>query len=694
MSVLYNHRLCLFFTLPLCFLFFNVAMAQVNFEEILLENNVRNACAIEAADMDEDGDIDIVAGGWDGGPLVWMENDGTGEYTTETISNNFGLRSLDVADYDNDGDMDIAAVCATSHSISWWRQELPGVFVQVEITTEFQNPHTIWAADMDDNNTMDLLVVGWNFPPLCFFNDGTGNFTPVEIGENDMADTGVEAIDMDGDDDLDVVTGDFTSGNIYWLEQLEDHSFTSHHVSSTYNSGHWLSAGDMDGDGDIDVVGACYASGNVYLYTNEVSFIFTSRQIWDSAGASWIRTVDVDRDGDLDVYVSAEISDDIAWLENNGQAQFTEHILSNNFDRVMGGDACDLDGDEDIDLLSAAVDANELRCWINLQNDVQILALEASPPYIEPETGVTTLLAELNNPFAHETTVTVTVQDHDNAEWTETVELFDDGAHNDGEANDNLFAVSWTAPENERIFDITGCATDINNDVERMYDSGDMFTTAGPVVCQSYEITQGELIPGGDFSVQLTLCNEGLDYSLTGVGAALICLHPDVMFASDTNRVTRYFAELTPGGTSVNNTPYNLVIGETCPEGDVIPFAIEFTWWGHHFYDGELIIPMAGSAVDQEPHSMPSSDILMTAYPNPCNGETCVTVFLSHPFAHGKISIFNLLGQEIWSQTLLHSTTNEVDIRIPFDGFASGTYLCVLNLDEHLAATRRILYLK
>jgi hypothetical protein len=64
----------------------------------------------------------------------------------------------------------------------------------------------------------------------------------------------------------------------------------------------------------------------------------------------------IDMDGDLDIDVlSASFDDDtIAWYENDGSQGFTEHIITTTADGALSVFAIDLDGDGDIEVLSAS----------------------------------------------------------------------------------------------------------------------------------------------------------------------------------------------------------------------------------------------------------------------------------------------------------------------------------------------------
>ena len=64
-------------------------------------------------------------------------------------------------------------------------------------------------------------------------------------------------------------------------------------------------------------------------------------------GANTVHTADVDGDGDMDV-LSASFNDDkIAWYENDGSESFTEHAISTSAWGAWSVYAVDVDGDGD-----------------------------------------------------------------------------------------------------------------------------------------------------------------------------------------------------------------------------------------------------------------------------------------------------------------------------------------------------------
>ena len=74
-----------------------------------------------------------------------------------------------------------------------------------------------------------------------------------------------------------------------------------------------------------------------------------------------VRAADLDGDGDHDVLSTTSWGNKLAWYENvDGRGTFSEEvIISNSAVGVHSVDASDLDGDGDLDVLTASVDFPE-----------------------------------------------------------------------------------------------------------------------------------------------------------------------------------------------------------------------------------------------------------------------------------------------------------------------------------------------
>ena len=112
---------------------------------------------------------------------------------------------------------------------------------------------------------------------------------------------------------------------------------------------------------------------------------FTAHNISTSAdGAYFVHAVDLDGDGDIDV-LSALIHDDkIAWYENNGSESFTAHNISTSADGASSVYAVDLDGDGDMDVLASSKDDDKISWYENNGSEsftTHTIATSANAPF-------------------------------------------------------------------------------------------------------------------------------------------------------------------------------------------------------------------------------------------------------------------------------------------------------------------------
>lgn len=112
---------------------------------------------------------------------------------------------------------------------------------------------------------------------------------------------------------------------------------------------------DIDGDGDIDVLSASTDDNKVAWHENDGIGNFSEHIISTvTTDPNDIYSIDLDGDGDMDVLVAYWTANNtVAWFENtDGQGNFEMHVVPGPPTGISVR-AADLDGDGDMDIISA-----------------------------------------------------------------------------------------------------------------------------------------------------------------------------------------------------------------------------------------------------------------------------------------------------------------------------------------------------
>ncbi|MFQ5605674.1 MAG: FG-GAP repeat domain-containing protein [bacterium] len=174
----------------------------------------------------------------------------------------------------------------------------------------------------------------------------------------------VYAADLDGDGDMDVLSGSWGDDKIAWYENTDGrgHFGLKQVLFTLEGDAKSVYAADLDGDGDLDVLSASSALLRNFIiawYENTDGKGNFGPQKVISISVNWPESVyaaDLDGDGDVDVLSASSGDDKIAWYENsNGQGRFgPQQVMTTSADGAKCVYAADLDGDGDLDVLSAS----------------------------------------------------------------------------------------------------------------------------------------------------------------------------------------------------------------------------------------------------------------------------------------------------------------------------------------------------
>jgi len=328
-----------------------------------------DAYSVFAADLDGDGDLDVLSASQADDKIAWYENtDGAGSFGSGQIISTAadGAHAVFAADVDGDGDLDALSASEADDKIAWYENtDGAGSFgSQQVISTAAGGAHAVFAADVDGDGDLDVLSASQTDDKIAWYEntDGAGSFGSQQVIST-AADgaTAVVATDVDGDGDLDVLSASIYDSKIAWYENTDGAgSFGSQQVISTAaDAVHAVFAADVDGDGDLDVLSASEADDKIAWYENmDGAGSFGSQQVIATVpdGAWSVFAVDADGDGDLDV-LSASEGSEIAWHENmDGAGSFgSRQVISTAASGCQSVFAADVDGDGDLDVLSASL---------------------------------------------------------------------------------------------------------------------------------------------------------------------------------------------------------------------------------------------------------------------------------------------------------------------------------------------------
>jgi hypothetical protein len=326
------------------------------------------ACA--TGDIDGDGDADVITcepthypdgEGW----IYWWERQPNGDWTQHVVDNAFyGAYRVNVADVDVDGDLDVLSAAYYGELVPpppngmaidgryAWFENLNGdgsTWTQHVVGNRFWGARYIDAGDLDSDGDTDIVgaaeltdgVYEQDGDITWFENlDGAGLQWAQHDLETERNSAEAHVADIDGDGDMDVISGE--QGRIGWWENRNGDGslWIKRYVTTAFgDSGMRLDTGDIDNDGDLDVFGASYHNSEIVWWENTAGngSVWFGRLVATGTYTNVIELRDIDGDGDLDVGISLGLTAGAAyWLENTSGDGLTwaAWLITTNIDGI------------------------------------------------------------------------------------------------------------------------------------------------------------------------------------------------------------------------------------------------------------------------------------------------------------------------------------------------------------------------
>jgi len=349
----------------------------------ILGSGLGGASSTTAADLDGDGDLDLLTGAYGAGRMVWFENLG-GSFGPERLIDTIDSVWFAVpGDLDGDGDID-AIASGYSGVLSWYANDGAGNFGPAQLLDPAASTPNIALADFDGDGRLDILGAPDFSNDVRFYRalPGGGFAGPVTLVADIQNSIGLEARDFDGDGDIDLAYGEFSTDSIHiYLNQGGGVLGPRNTMAAGPGPGVFGYA-DFDGDGLGDLLSLEFGSGGgLSWYSNNGDGTFGGRNaLPEVPGGPYARGVaDVNGDGTIDVLSGTFSSNPhLVWLPNLGNGTFGPALVISQGGGQSGAVvAADFDGDGDADFVAASFSLGEVQYFENRTGE---FATEVIPP--------------------------------------------------------------------------------------------------------------------------------------------------------------------------------------------------------------------------------------------------------------------------------------------------------------------------
>ncbi len=340
--------------------------------------------SVYAADLDGDGDLDLVAGNFTSFSLSLLQNDGNGVFSA---MQEYKIKSVPLgivaADLDNDGDIDLA-IARKPNLMSVLKNNANGTFAPMVDYIVGKEPKSLAAADLNGDGDIDLATTNKESDSVSILeNNGNGVFVSKQDYFTPRDPTSIVIADLDGDGHQDLSVANFFSDSFSVFKNKGDGTFPTRKEYAAGLYPNSIYAVDLDGDLDVDIATAHQGANVISIFKNNGDGTFQKKK--DYAAGSGQRAIfgaDIDGDHDFDL-ITANAPASIAVLQNNGDGTFQprkSYQIGSNPSALI---AADFNNDMVVDL--AAANYNDKNISV-LPNPGMILSkigrLDFEPVYV------------------------------------------------------------------------------------------------------------------------------------------------------------------------------------------------------------------------------------------------------------------------------------------------------------------------
>lgn len=328
-----------------------------------------------SADIDNDGDIDIILNNRYSNSIDVLKNDGSGEFDKTLISSNLLSPSdIEAGDLDNDGDIDIVICWEYSDAFTVYKNNGNGEYSLSGITYTRQRPVAVKLSNFDKDGYLDLVVANWESNEVTVYkNSSNGSFSVMSYFNPGIRPLSFASGDVDNDGDMDLAVGIDWNPALVVIESNDgEGNFTRTQTLTVRDRPYSITVNNFNNNSFIDFCSSNLYDNTLSLLLNSNGNLISSLMAASGNDARKIVNGDFDADGDIDLALASTNSEFISTYRNNGNAVFTGYLTQNSFGKAFSIVSNDFDGDGDLDLATTNHNTNTVSVFKNNNSNLPI----------------------------------------------------------------------------------------------------------------------------------------------------------------------------------------------------------------------------------------------------------------------------------------------------------------------------------
>ena len=293
--------------------------------------------------------------------LINAQNGSPVSFEKQVIYSEFISEGANVADVDQDGDLDILAGHYWFEAPDWQTHEIrtPEKF---DYTKGYSHSFLDFTMDVNQDGWEDYICFDFPGAGVYWYENPQGqdkHWTEYLI-DSTACNESPMPVDLDGDGRMELVFGNQKNSEMMWFQPPKNPGETewigkaigTPQEEGTRQFSHGLGWGDINGDGIKDII---VREGWWEVPRDLNSFPWKFHKANLGEPCSQMYAFDFDKDGDQDVLSASAHAYGIWWheqYEENGRRLFRSHLIDTSFSQTHGVAFLDLNGDDQPDFVT------------------------------------------------------------------------------------------------------------------------------------------------------------------------------------------------------------------------------------------------------------------------------------------------------------------------------------------------------